>query len=109
MHGNLWQFCNESYDKEFYARSPKVDPRNTKKTPLRAVRGGSWHNGALEARSAMRSTWTGDTYVHYNYGFRRPRIWTENLHPPLLNIPGTSLAAPGRVVPGAVTGGGAIG
>jgi formylglycine-generating enzyme required for sulfatase activity len=70
MHGNLWEFCNESCDKEFYSRSPKVDPRNTKKTPLRAVRGGSWHNGSRESRSTMRSTWTGDKYVHYNYGFR---------------------------------------
>lgn len=70
MHGNLWEFCNESCDQEFYARSPKVDPINKKKTELRAVRGGSWHNGTREARSATRSTWTGDNYVHYNYGFR---------------------------------------
>lgn len=70
MHGNLWEFCSESCDKEFYARSPKVDPRNTKKTPLRAIRGGSWHNGTREARCTMRNTWTGDKYVHYNYGFR---------------------------------------
>ena len=70
MHGNLWEFCNEWCDKEFYARSPKVDPRNTKATKLRATRGGSWHNGTREARCATRSTWTGDKYVHYNYGFR---------------------------------------
>lgn len=70
MHGNLWEFCNESCDKEFYARSPKVDPINKKKTELRSVRGGSWHNGTREARCAMRATWTGDKYVHYNYGFR---------------------------------------
>jgi len=70
MHGNLWEFCNESCDKEFYARSPKVDPINKKKGPLRAVRGGSWHNGTREARCAFRATWTGDKYVHYNYGFR---------------------------------------
>ena len=70
MHGNLWEFCSDWYDEEFYARSPKVDPENTKETKLRSIRGGSWHNGSREARATMRSSWTGPKYVHYNYGFR---------------------------------------
>jgi formylglycine-generating enzyme required for sulfatase activity len=73
IHGNLWEFCGDRCDKDFYARSPKADPQNTedtKGTKLRAIRGGSWHNGTREARCAMRNTWTGDNYVHYNYGFR---------------------------------------
>ena len=70
MHGNLWEFCSDWYDKDFYARSPKVDPENTTETKLRAIRGGSWHNGSREARCTMRSSWTGPKYVHYNYGFR---------------------------------------
>jgi formylglycine-generating enzyme required for sulfatase activity len=70
MHGNLWEYCSDWYDKDYYARSPKVDPENTTETKLRSVRGGSWHNGSREARSTMRSSWTGPKYVHYNYGFR---------------------------------------
>jgi len=70
MHGNLWEFCSDWFDKDFYATSPKVDPENTTETPLRAVRGGSWHNGNREARCAFRASWVGPKYVHYNYGFR---------------------------------------
>jgi formylglycine-generating enzyme required for sulfatase activity len=70
MHGNLWEFCSDWFDKDFYARSPKVDPENTTETTLRGVRGGSWHNNSRLARATSRSMWTGANYVHYNYGFR---------------------------------------
>ena len=70
MHGNLWEFCSDWFDKDFYATSPKVDPENTTETKLRAVRGGSWHNGNREARCAFRASWVGPKYLHYNYGFR---------------------------------------
>jgi formylglycine-generating enzyme required for sulfatase activity len=70
MHGNVWEFCRDWYDKEFYKKGKSVDPENTTKTPHRNMRGGSWHNGASLNRSARRNSWTGAGYVHYNYGFR---------------------------------------
>jgi formylglycine-generating enzyme required for sulfatase activity len=70
MHGNLWEFCTDRFDKEFYAKSPKVDPVNTTETGPAACRGGSWHNNSRLARSAGRGQWAGPEYVHYNYGFR---------------------------------------
>jgi formylglycine-generating enzyme required for sulfatase activity len=38
MHGNVWEFCSDWYDKDFYSRSPSVDPENTTETDLRCLR-----------------------------------------------------------------------
>ena len=44
MHGNVWEFCSDWYDKDFYSRSPSVDPENTAETDLRCLRSGSFHS-----------------------------------------------------------------
>ena len=44
MHGNVWEFCSDWYDKDFYSRSPSVDPENTTETDLRCLRSGSFHS-----------------------------------------------------------------
>ncbi|MCX6868164.1 MAG: formylglycine-generating enzyme family protein [Verrucomicrobia bacterium] len=70
MHGNVWEWCRDWNDKEYYAKAGNVDPENTTETQFRAVRGGSWHNDPSRCRAAARNSWTGPNYVHYNYGFR---------------------------------------
>jgi len=73
MYGNIWEYCRDWYAKDFYGNAKggkKVDPVNSKETRHVTVRGGSWYNGADLCRSAGRNSWTGPTYVHYNYGFR---------------------------------------
>ncbi|MGY8660396.1 MAG: formylglycine-generating enzyme family protein [Verrucomicrobiales bacterium] len=70
MHGNVWEFCSDWYDKDFYSRSPSVDPENTTETDLRCLRSGSFHSVPTVSRSAQRARWVGPKQVRYNYGIR---------------------------------------
>ncbi|HJN89898.1 MAG TPA: formylglycine-generating enzyme family protein, partial [Verrucomicrobiota bacterium] len=70
MHGNVWEFCSDWYDKDFYSRSPSVDPENTTETDLRCLRSGSFHSVPAVSRSAQRARWVGPKQVRYNYGMR---------------------------------------
>ena len=70
MHGNVWEFCRDWYDKDFYSRSPSVDPENTTETDLRCLRSGSFHSVPAVSRSSQRARWVGPKQVRYNYGLR---------------------------------------
>jgi formylglycine-generating enzyme required for sulfatase activity len=56
MHGNVWQWCADYYDPNYYTQSPNKDPFNGQKTPDegRVLRGGSWINFAGHCRAACR-------------------------------------------------------
>jgi formylglycine-generating enzyme required for sulfatase activity/phosphatidylethanolamine-binding protein (PEBP) family uncharacterized protein len=52
MSGNVWQFVNDWYGRDYYAQSPVVNPPGPERgspmpdgKPYRAMRGGSWYNG----------------------------------------------------------------
>jgi formylglycine-generating enzyme required for sulfatase activity len=70
MHGNVWEFCSDWYDKDFYSRSPSVDPENTTKTDKPSLRSGAFHSVPTVSRSAQRNSWTSPKTVRYNYGIR---------------------------------------
>jgi formylglycine-generating enzyme required for sulfatase activity len=56
MHGNVYEWCEDVYDADFYESEAAagLDPVSTSGSPLRVLRGGSWHSYPLECRSANR-------------------------------------------------------
>ena len=55
MHGNVWEWCQDWCDKEYYAKSPLDDPAGPPGGWFRAMRGGYWSDPARSCRSAFRN------------------------------------------------------
>ncbi len=54
MHGNVWQWCQDWYDANYYKNSPREDPPGPAQASLRVVRGGSWFNIGFDCWYADR-------------------------------------------------------
>jgi len=69
MSGNVWEWCADWYDKNYYASSPSNNPQGPSSGTSRVLRGGCWVNNVYGCRSAYRSWYNPD--VRYNsVGFR---------------------------------------
>ena len=75
MHGNVWEWCWDGYEK-YDAKSPAVDPTGAAGVPDRVIRGGSWSNTADCTRASYRSRGS-PVYRTQRPGFSRgPRpVW----------------------------------
>ena len=54
MHGNVWEWCSDSYAADYYKSSPVDDPQGAIQASFRMDRGGGWFNEPRFARSANR-------------------------------------------------------
>jgi formylglycine-generating enzyme required for sulfatase activity len=54
MAGNVYEWCEDSYERDYYARSPRDNPVNRKESPYRVMRGGAFVLDKPDLRSALR-------------------------------------------------------
>jgi formylglycine-generating enzyme required for sulfatase activity len=74
MSGNVWQWCNDFYQVDYYQQSPEENPKGPDAGETKVVRGGAWKFSADSCRSGYRyneDPGYSDVCFGYDiYGFR---------------------------------------
>jgi formylglycine-generating enzyme required for sulfatase activity len=68
MSGNVWEWCLDYYDSNYYSSSPKTNPSNRSRSDYRVLRGGSW--GVGESKCCVAGRDKGYPADRGSFGFR---------------------------------------
>ncbi|MEH1901332.1 MAG: SUMF1/EgtB/PvdO family nonheme iron enzyme [Nostoc sp.] len=69
MHGNIWEWCQDSWHENYYNGAPTDASPWMSDNEKRVLRGGSWNSNPWICRSAFRGNWV-RVGQNYRLGFR---------------------------------------
>ena len=70
MAGNVWEWCADWYDGDYYSNSPERNPTGPDSGTYRVLRGGSWSNAPFNLRVAHRGSFIHPARTGILVGFR---------------------------------------